>query len=133
MAYPNRGYATSFYTYTHTFIRSISHSIYLRKRYFHTFLHNFNTTSNECGVFWLLVALTVRKSSLLRTLLSISGEKRGVFCLKIIFYFFSLLFYLSQLQNRLFASVHKLLYQVVLLDLTDIPFLLHKLKYHVLL
>lgn len=83
MVYPLFGYTTSFYTLSLTY--SISHSICLRKRHFLFFSHNCNTTFSGCGVADFIFVFSVRISSVLRTLLSKSGEKRGVFCLKIIF------------------------------------------------
>ena len=83
VARPRLGRVTCFYTLSLS--HSISHSICLRKRHFLFFSHNFNTAFAKCGVVGFLFVFSVRISCLLRTLLSKSGEKRGVFCLKIIF------------------------------------------------
>lgn len=98
MVYPKSGYTTSFYTLS--FSHSISHSICLRKRHFLFFSHNCNTTFSGCGVADFIFVFSVRISSLLRTLLSKSGEFRGKFCLIIIFrYFLKLLIHLQELLN----------------------------------
>lgn len=90
MVYPLFGYTTSFYTLSLTY--SISHSICLRKRHFLFFSHNCNTTFSGCGVADFIFVFSVRISYVLRTLLSNYSEKRGKFCLKIIFRGFSPIF-----------------------------------------
>lgn len=83
VARPRLGRVTCFYTLSLS--HSISHSICLRKRHFLFFSHNFNTAFAKCGVVGFLFVFSVRISSLLRTLLSKSGESCGKFCQKIIF------------------------------------------------
>lgn len=88
MVYPLFGYTTSFYTlsFTHFLSIIVYRTLSACARVIFSFFHTIATPHLADAVLLDFYSFfSVRISSEIRTNLSISGEKRGVFCLKIIF------------------------------------------------